>query len=208
MMRVLLLIVWLALPVVAESGRDPVALYNQGTKLAQQGELSQGLILLYRAQTLAPRDADIAHNIDQLQAQVVANPLKQTGWSVGAHSLTVVEWLNLCLLLIALTQLLAWLSRRHAVPGTRLGGWVLLAGLVLVVIFTVQQIKHQHFSEHGVIIESKVAVKVGPSATLDTLFYLHEGVHFQVIKQIDTWTKLSLPNGLSGWIPSDQLDLI
>ena len=59
-------------------------------------------------------------------------------------------------------------------------------------------------NHHGVIVSAKVMVKSGPSSTLPTLFYVHDGLDCTILQKRDTWSEIKLNNGFKGWIKSDD----
>lgn len=68
-------------------------------------------------------------------------------------------------------------------------------------IFTLgAKLYHTYTTKRGVIIAKQAQIKGGPDHSLSTLFVVHEGTVFQITKTVPNWSKISLENGLSGWI--------
>ena len=53
---------------------------------------------------------------------------------------------------------------------------------------------------YAMIFSNKVTVYSGPSKTQKTLFYIHEGVDFELMKESNQWANIRFSNGLSGWV--------
>jgi len=79
---------------VDQGGADPKLCYNLGTTYAQMGETGRALWMLLRARRLAPREADINHNLTVLAPEILSQtavfPVPPLQAIYG--SLTLNEW--------------------------------------------------------------------------------------------------------------------
>ena len=93
---------------------------------------------------------------------------------------------------------LSWFWMRH-VSGVA----VALLGVVLV--GGLMKAQSDVWTQTAVVIEKKVAVKSGPSKTLATVFFIHEGVDCKVLKQLEGWVEVRFENGFVGWVLRSSL---
>ncbi len=59
---------------------------------------------------------------------------------------------------------------------------------------------------HAIVMADRVDVLSGPSADNTVLFTVHEGTRLEVRNRRDGWFQVSLPNAMSGWVPSGTVE--
>ena len=47
-----------------------------------------------------------------------------------------------------------------------------------------------------------------PNQRTEVLFFLHEGTKFQIIDELEGWSKILISNGSEGWIESNSIRLL
>ncbi len=82
--------------------------------------------------------------------------------------------------------------------------WASCVFVLLFVTWTVLKLYDTTFTR-ATIVQTKVAVRSGPTNTAPDLFEIPEGLEVYVLERKDDWTQVSYPSGLAGWIPSDAL---
>jgi uncharacterized protein YgiM (DUF1202 family) len=60
----------------------------------------------------------------------------------------------------------------------------------------------------AIVMTDRVDVLSGPSADNTVLFTVHEGTLLEVRNRRDGWYQVSLPNSMSGWIPSVSVERV
>ena len=60
-------------------------------------------------------------------------------------------------------------------------------------------------TSEAVVLPREAAVRSGPGDSFDTSFVLHEGAEVVVEGERGSWTEISLPGDLRGWISSDWI---
>lgn len=193
-----------------EYPNHPDILYNLGNTSYKLGKVGEALAYYYKAQRILPRDEDIRTNIALVSNQIIDDVVGNA--SVSSNSVfyflmwfTLNEWLvGLVVLLTALTVLL-WSKEIWPTKGA-IGQGVGFVAVVFVIYLGFFAIRYHQESSffRGVIVVPKVQVKVGPSESLDTKFIIHEGVDFEIKKQLDGWTEIKLSNGFSGWVEASD----
>jgi SH3-like domain-containing protein len=53
-----------------------------------------------------------------------------------------------------------------------------------------------------------VEVRSGPGDDFILQFTGHEGLEFRVDEEAEGWYRISLPNGIKGWIPQEAVEII
>lgn len=212
--------------------------YNLGNAYYKVGSVGKAILYYERARRLAPRDEDIAENLMLARSLVrdrqfvgEGSWLKRTVmWPythLSTHELFLLATLWYGLLTIALLGLIfrhsPFVSRVYpkismVSPGRLLGldksqDFVLAVCTTLVLTVATGLAaygKHHTQAERlrGVIVSDEVAVYSGPSKDSTLQFKIHEGTTVRVARERSRWAQVSLPGGLSGWIPKDTVERI
>jgi tetratricopeptide (TPR) repeat protein len=61
---------------------------------------------------------------------------------------------------------------------------------------------------HGIVITHETALRNAPDANATTINTLHEGLKIEILDKIGTMTKVKLPNGEDGWLPTTDVEKI
>lgn len=192
---------------------NAAALYNLGNVYFKKGELGEAMVYYLRSEAIQPRNADLKFNMRHIQNRI-QDRFSPSPFSVFflkrlVSFVTVSEAVILfCLPLSVFLGVLGYGLFKHVSvlerPIVFFGSLFLslVAGLFLLLVCSAMI-----WSSFGVIIDSKVPLKSGPSETLPTQGYVHEGTTIRV--QSDSglakgWSKITLPNGIEGWIRNEQ----
>jgi len=60
----------------------------------------------------------------------------------------------------------------------------------------------------GIVVEAEVAVLSGAGEGNPALFTVHEGLKVRIRSSASGWVQVSLPDGLTGWMPEQALEKI
>jgi tetratricopeptide (TPR) repeat protein len=194
--------------------RNSKVFYNLGNAYFRKNQLGKAILSYRRALSLDPRDEDSMANLrfvklftlDKIEEQKV-NPLSNllrwflNLWSVD--ELTILSSLCYCLSIALGILILFRRSRRALLLG-------LTIFLVIFVIFSSSLATKFYFNslKNGVLIASQVEVKSGPGEDYILQFTGHEGLEFQINGEAEGWYRISLPNGVKGWIPKEAVEII
>lgn len=188
--------------------------YNLGNAYFRKNQHGKAILNYRRALSLDPRDEDSIANLrfaklftlDKIEEQRV-NPLSNLLhwfldlWSVD--ELTILASLLYCLCIAFGILILFRRSKRSLMMG-------LTILLVIFVIFSSSLATKLYFNsvKSGVLIASQAEVKSGPGDDYTLQFTGHEGLEFQINGEAQSWYRISLPNGVKGWIPKDAVEII
>jgi TPR repeat protein len=194
--------------------RDFRVFYNLGNAHFRQKQLGKAILNYRRALALRPRDEDAQANLsyiklytlDKIEEQKI-NPL-----STMLHSFlnlwSVDEFAVLTSVFYTLSMLFGILMLfRGPKRYLRLG---FVAVLVLMVIFGSSLLAKIYYEsvDHGVVIAPQVQIRSGPGDDYVLQVTGHEGLEFQLDGESEGWYRISLPNGIRGWIPGDAAEII
>jgi hypothetical protein len=194
--------------------RDFRVFYNLGNAHFRQKQLGKAILNYRRALALRPRDEDAQANLsyiklytlDKIEEQKI-NPL-----STMLHSFlnlwSVDEFAVLTSVFYTLSMFFGILMLfRGPKRYLRLG---FVAVLVLMVIFGSSLLAKIYYEsvDHGVVIAAQVQIRSGPGDDYVLQVTGHEGLEFQLDGESEGWYRISLPNGIRGWIPRDAAEII
>lgn len=196
---------------VGQGMDDPALYFNLGNAYYQNGELGRAILNYRRAEQLAPRDADIQHNLALAQAQAT-DQLPQTpdtivtifladtaGWLTLNETavLTLLLWTVLCLALFVVRRL------GHGRSRTLLKYSLLpLVLLFLLSAFVLGSRLHTANTVKEAVIVAQVAdVYAGPGEQYGSDFQLHGGAEVALYQMRGDWAQIGAPGAaLRGWV--------
>jgi tetratricopeptide (TPR) repeat protein len=188
--------------------------YNLGNAYFRKNRLGEAILNYRRALALEPRDDDSMTNLafvklftlDKIEEQRV-NPLSNLlHWFVNLFSLdelTLFVFLSYFLSILLGILILFKRKKRALLSG-------LTALLVILVIFSSLFAIKLYFNsiKSGVLIAPQSEVRSGPGKDYTLQFTGHEGLEFQINEEAEGWYRISLLNGVKGWIPKDAVEII
>ena len=191
-----------------EAPAEPSLLHALGLAQAKQGKYGEATVSLRRALRLAPRDAAARHALNWVRAQT-SSPLEETPAQALARGLAVVPrepslWLA-ALLSIAATSWLVWAQRRGT--GQR-NALLLAAAALLLAACPLASLAIRASDDGAVVLAPQAEARSGPSASDAVLFTTHAGQEVSCPESLSGWTRIVLPTGASGWLPSSTLEPI
>jgi tetratricopeptide (TPR) repeat protein len=194
---------------------DPRVEYNLGNAEFRLGNLGSAILHYERARRLSPTDLDILANLefarsqtlDQVEPTPIPPPVRWLRTGQDRLGPDAQAWI--CLSLVwAIGTLVAWGMARPGRWGPRYG-WI-LASLALALALSLGSWYGTQSRLEGtplaVVLAPVVEVLAGPGENNATLFTVHEGLTVEVRGDSgEEWLQVSLPNGLSGWLPIDAV---
>lgn len=203
---------------ILESGvADPRVFYNLGNVYFKQGRIGPAILEYERALRLDPADQDVRDNLELARSQMrdrapdpeLQAPVRMVKEAIESMPADVLSWSFLafwwltCLLVAAIPVVRSWMRRRLLAYGA--GGLALIAALfATALVYQIQQ------AAEGVaiVMADRVDVRSGPGDENTVLFTVHEGTRMEVRNSVEHWTQVSLPNGLSGWVPAESVEKV
>ncbi|MEG2336610.1 MAG: tetratricopeptide repeat protein [Bacteroidales bacterium] len=203
---------------IEQSNLQSVALYrNLGNAYFRQGQYAKSILYYERALRLSPKNKDILHNLDVTRARLVdqfeilpdfflyrwaqnfAFLLPYTLWTIGI----LIFW-----------GLFLWFTSQYLVSKTyskkklyfKIATFCLFFGLLS---FGSAWIYHS-FQEkpQAIIMRVNASVKTAPEADSKTKFIIHEGCKIDLEDQINSYYKIRISDGNTGWLAEDNFEKI
>jgi tetratricopeptide (TPR) repeat protein len=188
--------------------------YNLGNAYFRQNHLGKAVVNYRRALLLEPRDEDVQANLsfvklftlDKIEEQKInpfANLLQWFLNLLSADEFALLTSFSYTLAMLCGILMILRRSRRYL----RL---LFVVFMVLLAIFGSSLLAKIHFDslEYGVVVVPEAQVRSGPGDDYVLQFTGHEGLEFRVNEKTKEWYRISLPNGIKGWIPSDAVEII
>lgn len=196
---------------------DPRVLYNLANAYFKMGRLGAAILHYERALRLDPSDGDVRDNLEYARGLIrdivteaeIPYPVKVVKNFLDGLSTDLVTALFLAVYFAAggLVGALP-LSRAYATRRA-LGYGAAAAGLAVIVMGLALGHKiEQTTAARAIVMEDKVNVLSGPAADNTVLFTVHEGARLEVRNRRDGWYQVSLPNAMSGWVPSTAVEQV
>lgn len=196
---------------------DPRVLFNLANAHFKMGRLGAAILNYERALRLDPADRDVRDNLeyarglirDRVTEAEIPYPVQVVRGFLDRLSINLLAGLFLiacyagAALLGALPLTASYAARRA------LGYGAACAALAVVVTgLALGYMIDQTTSERAIVMEDKVDVLSGPAADNTVLFTVHEGARLELRNRRDGWYQVSLPNAMSGWVPSAAVEKV
>ncbi len=196
---------------------DPRVLFNLGNACFKQGRLGPAILNYERALRLDPGDREVLSNLDLARGQIrdrvaepeLQYPIRVVKDTIDATPPDPLAWIFLCFYFAAAACMggaivtSSWVRRRLLFYAA------LLLGLVVMTSGVALTYKHRQASaDVAIVMQDKLDVRSGPGDENTVLFTVHEGTRLEMRNRLDPWIQVSLPNGLSGWVPSGAVEKV
>ena len=201
---------------IKEAGwRSSSLYYNLGNACFKEGDLGRAVLNYRRAENLSPRDPEIRKNLQYARENLHDDiPVRPAGFINRIRTLIIHQfpppvWAKLSSILYFLLGL--WIILVLFFPAwRRISGPVILwLGIVLILSLLTSYLAYSYYRvPRAIILKPEVSVRYGPRPTDAVAFDLHEGTEIKVIRRQKDWAQISLPDGKSGWLPSNSLEII
>ena len=185
--------------------------YNLANAYFKKQGLGKAILNYEKALLLAPRDADVLHNLEIAKARRLDEistlpPFFLFSWWQGLRdSLSPTAWVILCLLALWLAAggLAGWLffTIRQKKKWSFLGGLASFAFMLLFLALAFSRLSYVKDSGQAILIEKEKELHSGPDTDSPAILKLHEGTKVEILDQIGDWQKIRLVNGEQGWLP-------
>ena len=157
------------------------------------------------------------HNLDIVQAQLI-DDIKEVPDFFLVRAINIVnalfspsQWGYVAIILLYVNVILFLLflfsnlvdTRANALRALLLTAPVLVIGLFFLIY------SHSDSKYHdAVLVVSNAYVKTAPSESADDYFIIHEGVKFQLIDEVEDWSRILLADGKDGWVKTPDFQVI
>jgi tetratricopeptide (TPR) repeat protein len=190
--------------VLAKNGYSAPVLFDLGNSLYREGNLAQAILAYQRAQWLAPRDPDIAANLQFVQKQA-GLPVVEPRWTDRiSHTLSVSNWAWIgC---GAWTLLCASLLARAIAPGRQdLFSFTALASIFVLTSAIAGAVFASDAIRQGVVTDKNASALISPFPAAQTVFSPAAGETVTIQKTYNDFFLVTDGVGHAGWISKTQV---
>jgi tetratricopeptide (TPR) repeat protein len=197
---------------VAAGARSGDVLYNLGNAYYRAGRVGHAALAWERALREDPADADALHNLGVVRSASADRVLAgddpflvrlgtRTDPDLAAGALLVL-WTLVWALLLARRRLVRPFLRAAALAVIA----VLAVGSVLAggAVWATRAVRDDGFA----VVVADAAVHEAPDAKAKESFQVHEGLRLRALERSGGFTRVTLPGGLTGWLPAEALQAI
>jgi tetratricopeptide (TPR) repeat protein len=188
--------------------------YNLGNAYFRQNQLGKAILNYRRALALEPRDEDVKANLffvklftlDKIEEQKINPFSNMLHWVLDLLSTNEFALLTSLFYILSIVMCILMLfrgARRYLLLG-------FIPLLILFLIFGSALWAKIHFAsvDYGVVVIPQAEVRSGPGKDYVLQFTGHEGLEFRMDEEAEGWYRISLPNGIKGWITKMAVEII
>lgn len=192
--------------------------YNLGNAYYRTGQMGRAILHYKRALRLKPNMDDVRENLTLAESHTVdridAVPqLFVARWIDAVANLCTPRGWRVLVLVLVLLLAVVWLLYRHG-RQRELRKWSLVASLLvallLIVCIALGAHRTAHFNAHreAVVLAEAISVKASPEEQGTDKMILHEGTVVTISESLDTWYKIKLSDGNTGWCYQSEVERI
>ena len=192
--------------------------YNLGNAYYKNNEIPLAILNYERALKLQPDNEDALFNLNMANKQTVDKIERlpelfiTNTWRNIVSSKTVNSWTYYTIGLLFLSTFLFVI---YLLAGSVFikkinfySGILFLLITLFCWVMAAQRNQLNLSTNEAIIFESTVTIKSEPNPTSEKLFTLHEGTKVTLLEKVNDWSRIKLPNGNIGWIPSEAIVVI
>ena len=189
-----------------------VLYYNIGNSYFKLNELGYARLYYEKAKLLDPNDVDLIYNLEILETRLVDDIPKLSSFFLIdifkkiSQTLTSSTWSLLTLIFTYLSVILISIIMLHKSKKYRTFALNLflisLPALIISVFFLLSNIIYT--KEYGILTITNSYIKTAPSSNSDNAFIINEGAKFELIDNVNKWSRIQLEDGNNGWIQNDK----
>jgi tetratricopeptide (TPR) repeat protein len=191
--------------------------YNLANSYYKLNRIAPSIFYYEKALQINPDDEDITNNLELANQQIIDKPKKVPETTIIQLKKKINRFFssdNWAILTI-IWALLGLISFGIFIYSTnikykRLTFLSLFISLFLFVFswYNANYAQKLSFDKYAIIFSDNIDAVTEPNLTAEKIITLHEGVKIQVLREIDNWYEIKLPNGKKAWVPNEAINLI
>ena len=185
--------------------------YNLANCYYKQNNVGHSIYYYEKALVLAPKDKSILNNLAFAQKMAVdkIEPVPEAGFlnfiNAYARLLPLDAWAVVCVGLMLV--FIGFFTAYYLSSSTRkkrlffLLGSLSVFALFIALSLTFQKERLLNTENYAVVFSQAVDVRLEPNLKSESVFRLHEGAKIRLLESFqETWSKIKLSDGKTGWI--------
>jgi hypothetical protein len=199
-----------------EGYRSENLLFNAGNACFKANEFGYAVLFFERAKLQDPADEDVNYNLQIAKSHITDKfdeipKLFFVRWFDFLSLLTETnKWAIISVILFIITLLLTMSFIFAPVPRLRYPSfWTAILTLVFSVItltFALRNNKLVNHNDNAVVICDEVVGKSSPGDNGKDLFVIHSGAKVVVVKRVEKFSEIRLPDGNKGWVTENCVE--
>ncbi|MEJ5166216.1 MAG: tetratricopeptide repeat protein [Thermoanaerobaculia bacterium] len=191
--------------------------YNIGNAYAKLGKFGYAMLYYERAYKLNPSEPRIEGNINYLKYKIkdkIEEEQKSPLRKVLEKFYNKLNYKKVLVVLVFSFFLINLIIFFYLIFPQGLPKFILVLLSFFIGLFLISLIFLFHFWHkenrvfYGIVLEDTVEVKSAPMEDSTNLFIVHEGLKVRVNEEVEGWIRITLPNGMSGFIKKESLGII
>lgn len=189
--------------------------FNLGNAYYKINSVAPSIYNYEKALQLNPLNLDATTNLafakrmtlDHIEAlpktlfqKLEANYIQQLSFNQWAYAAVVCSFLTAVFFLLFYFSFSPSKKRIYFITSILSG-----IGLFIVLIFAFKGYRNNLSKIEAIIFEEKTSVKNAPTKYSEEIFELHEGTKVLVLDTVESWKKIKIDDGKTGWISKDEL---
>lgn len=193
--------------------------YNLANSYYKLNRIAPSIYYYEKALQLAPKDAEILNNLAFAQNMTIdaIEKIPEVGFSKFVKRITNTfnfdTWamISVCSVVLFVTLFLGYYFAFSTVKKRMMfvSSFVVLFISFVSLFFAFQKQTLDIKDNPAIVFSQESEVKTEPNLRSESAFQVHEGTKVQVLEKYnDTWIKIQIANGKTGWIASDDIKLL
>ncbi|ADV48562.1 SH3 domain-containing protein [Cellulophaga sp. E16_2] len=204
---------------IVDNGEASSELYfNLGNVYYKENKIAPSIYYYEKALLLKPNDSDIKNNLAYAQNMTLdaITTAPETGFAKLYKNTTSFfsfeQWAYSSVILMFLF-VLAYLLYYFLANAT-LKRISFISSLVFLVIalasIALAYLKYGEFKDDqpAIVFEKESSIQAEPNGRSTETFKLHEGTKVMVLETLNDWSKIKIPDGKTGWIPTSEIKML
>lgn len=204
---------------ILEDGQHSAALYfNLGNSYYKLNEIASSIYYYEKALLLKPKDPEILNNLGYAQNMTLdaIDKMPETGLSKiykrVTNRLSFDQWayvgvffMFLFVVLYILFYYFQYSSRKR---WAFIGSFIALFIAFVAIVFA--YIQYDDFKKYqpAIVFSDEIGINSEPNTKSEEVFVLHAGTKVNVLDELDTWKKIRIADGKTGWVASEHIKLL
>jgi tetratricopeptide (TPR) repeat protein len=190
--------------------------FNLGNAYYKLNRIAPSIYYYEKALMLSPKDKDVLNNIAFARNMTVdaIEVIPEMGFSkiflniTNALSFDIWAFLSIAFVvlftILFLTYYFSYATLKKRI--SFLGSVISLSMALIMLVFAFQKFEYDQNYNPAIVFVAESEIKSEPNLRSEISFLLHEGTKVEVLEKYnETWVKIRLADGLTGWVPSDDI---
>ena len=204
--------------IVANDKHSAELYFNLGNAYYKKDEVGPSIYYYEKALLLKPNDSEILNNLGYAQKArldaIDTLPIStmQSLYNTTVSKLTHDQWayVSIGMIILFVLAYIAYYILSIAIQ-KRISFLVSITALLFCILsITFAYLQYNSFKSNNpaIIFVREVAITSEPNKNSEHIFTLHEGTKVNVLEELNDWMKISIADGQTGWIASENLKLL